>query len=422
MKKNIFFERMQTFIGKDETEALKDALSRFIPKAVRYNSVLGKADNEEKVPWYPTFGRYWAKQQKPAATLDYFCGKYYIQEASAMAAVAAIIPFLKGKSVLDLCASPGGKATFAAEYAEVVVANEVIFGRTDALKWNLVRHRLANTLVTCLNPEELAKNLPHHFDVVIVDAPCSGEGLIAKGKNSLSAWNLKNVEFCARRQRSILKNASDMLKDNGILLYSTCTFAPEENEDNVAFLLNELQYAPVALPEIKGLSSALTADTQVALCSRRIWPHKVQGAGAFFAVLQNTVTRSEKQQRSVKPTNFSDELLKTEKAFFYEKNACFSAADFSNIPQYLYEKAMQIGLPVKFIDKERGYFHGACSFARDTYALSTELALRFTQGEDLKLPLANGFYFFSHENTVLGLAKVTNGRAVNKLPKPMYMK
>ncbi|MCD4650394.1 MAG: RsmB/NOP family class I SAM-dependent RNA methyltransferase [Candidatus Cloacimonetes bacterium] len=203
-----------------------------------------------------------------------------------VAAAAKAISF-SGKAILDLTAAPGGKATHAAELASdgLVVSNEVISSRVQPLIWNSVRHRIPNPAITCASPAHLASLLPNYFDIILVDAPCSGEGLFQKRKHSLNRWSEKNIHFNARRQRSILLEAAKLIKPEGFLVYSTCTFAPEENEEQTAWLL-DMGWLPVAFPEEISVSAAISPRQDVALCSRRIMPHQFEGSGSFVSLLQ----------------------------------------------------------------------------------------------------------------------------------------
>jgi 16S rRNA C967 or C1407 C5-methylase (RsmB/RsmF family) len=286
-----FYTRMEQLLGTAEAGQLMDALQQISPKSVRYNRKQCSPDelNGSEVPWCSPYGRYWEETTLPSRTLEYASGCYYIQEASAMLAISAssrVIDF-SDKIVLDLTAAPGGKATQAAELIDsgYLVANEVIKKRVHALAWNVNRHRLNNVIVTSIPTRALAEALPGFFDVVVVDAPCSGEGLFTRQKHSLEKWSQKNVRFCAARQTSILKDAAELVRPGGFLVYATCTFAPEENERQVEKLLDE-HFLPVPLPDDLPVSPAVSGNEKVLLCSRRIFPHREGGAGAFVSVMR----------------------------------------------------------------------------------------------------------------------------------------
>jgi 16S rRNA C967 or C1407 C5-methylase (RsmB/RsmF family) len=436
-----FSDHMETLIGASEARSLMQALDRVSPKSVRYNRKLCTPSRLEgtTVPWCTPYGRYWGGEVFPSRTMAYAAGKYYIQEASAMLAIAAasrIIDF-SSKIVLDLTAAPGGKATQAAELIETgyLVANEVIRKRVDALVWNINRHRLNNVIVTALPTELLAGSLAGFFDVVVVDAPCSGEGLFQRKKHSPLKWSEKNVRFCARRQHSILTDACRLVKPGGNLVYSTCTFSQEENEDQVQFLLNS-GFEPVPLPDPDDLpvSPAISDNEAIISCSRRIFPHRENGAGAFVCVVrkrEDSTAASFSQWKYVhpKPGTVKTGALPFLRAphpddaqgFFYEKNGVISYFSHHRIPAVIRENAFQTGAPL--YDKRRASepMFGAIQLASNESIIQLEEkeAIDYIRGLELHLNHADGHYWVARNNMVLGPVKISSGRAVNKLPRPM---
>ncbi len=194
-------------------------------------------------------------------------GAYYIQEPSAMV-VAEKLNVKKGDRVLDLCASPGGKSTqIAAKLCKegLLVSNEPVLQRAKVLSENIERMGVSNCLVTCAYPDELSARFEGYFDKIVVDAPCSGEGMFRKNEEAANEWSPENVLMCAERQRQILREAYKMLRTGGMMIYSTCTFAKEEDEENVQWFLNE--YDDLKLIE-----------------SEKLYPHKIQGEGHFYAL------------------------------------------------------------------------------------------------------------------------------------------
>jgi hypothetical protein len=382
------------------------------------------------VPWNEPFGRYWQDEALPSRTIEYAWGRYYIQEAGAMLAIAAaakVIDFAD-KIVLDLAAAPGGKATQAAELITTgyLAANEVIKKRAAALTWNINRHRLNNVVVTALPTRMLAESLPGFFDVVIVDAPCSGEGLFQKGRHSLDKWSEKEVLFCARRQRTILQDAVELVRPGGFLVYSTCTFAREENEDQVEYLFN-LGLSPVKLPADLPVSMAISENENAALCCRRIFPHRDGAAGAFVAVLQKTIGKERKESLQYayhEPgkigVKMEISILQGDKlpGFFYEKKGIISYFSHERIPLFLQQNCSQIGAPLVDKLKDNESMFGAVQVAAPGTAaeIDRQAAESYICGDDIPLDLADGCYFVSFQEKILGTVKVRSGRGINKLP------
>ena len=431
-----FRQRIEKLIGPIETKQLIEAVQQVSSKSVRYNPGMCNKDDLEGVcvPWCKPYGRYWQEEILPSHTIHYAAGKYYIQEASAMLAVSAasqVIDF-SGKIVLDLTAAPGGKTTQAAELIKpgYLLANEVIRKRVNALIWNVNRHRLNNVIITSLANDFLTQALPGFFDIVIVDAPCSGEGLFQKRKHSLSDWSEKNVLFCARRQTSILAGAMTLVKPGGYIIYSTCTFAKEENEDQVEFLLNQ-GFKPVALPAHLPVSPAVTENEKIRLCSRRIFPHREKGAGAFVGIVQKETgpikpfpgkyEYCSTRELVLKSTTLSFIQSKSLDGYFYESGGIISYFSHKRIPAILREKRLQIGAPI--LDKRRGdaLMFGSVQIpsAEAMIEVKPTQAESYIKGEDLRLEEPDGYYFVSFQGMVLGPVKVTNGRVVNKLPLPL---
>jgi 16S rRNA C967 or C1407 C5-methylase (RsmB/RsmF family) len=431
-----FGQRIEKLIGPIETKQLIEAVRQVSSKSVRYNPGMCNKDDLEGicVPWCKPYGRYWQEEILPSHTIQYAAGKYYIQEASAMLAVSAasqVIDFC-GKIVLDLTAAPGGKTTQAAELIKpgYLLANEVIRKRVNALIWNVNRHRLNNVIITSLANDFLTQALPGFFDIVMVDAPCSGEGLFQKRKHSLSDWSEKNVLFCARRQTSILAGAMTLVRPGGYIIYSTCTFAREENEDQVEFLLDQ-GFKPVALPANLPVSPAVTENEKIRLCSRRIFPHREKGAGAFVGIVQKETVPiksfpgkydySSTRELPLKSMPLSVVQTKGLNGYFYESGGIINYFSHERIPAILREKSLQIGAPI--LDKRRGdaLMFGSVQIPSVEAMIEVEPAQAgaYLKGEDLHLEQPDGYYFVTFQGMALGPVKVTNGRVVNKLPVPL---
>ena len=280
-----FLQRMEVQLGS-EYPAFLESLERPRAVALRFNPMKGERPVlpfvGAPVPWEPE-GFYYDPETRPGLHVYHEAGVYYLQEASAMAPVALLDP-KPGERVCDLCAAPGGKTTQIAGRMlgrGFLVCNEINPKRAKILSRNIERMGVANALVTNEHPETLASRFPGFFDRVLVDAPCSGEGMFRKEEAAVTDWSQETVQMCARRQREILDSAARLVRPGGRLVYSTCTFAPEEDEETVAAFLEahpEFTPEPVEAPWFVPGENA----------SYRMWPHKLLGEGHFAAVLRKT--------------------------------------------------------------------------------------------------------------------------------------
>ena len=285
MLPEVFLQRMEAQLGS-EYPAFLESLERPRAVALRFNPMKGERPVlpfvGAPVPWEPE-GFYYDPETRPGLHVYHEAGVYYLQEASAMAPVALLDP-KPGERVCDLCAAPGGKTTQIAGRMlgrGFLVCNEINPKRAKILSRNIERMGVANALVTNEHPETLASRFPGFFDRVLVDAPCSGEGMFRKEEAAVTDWSQETVQMCARRQREILDSAARLVRPGGRLVYSTCTFAPEEDEETVAAFLEahpEFAPEPVEAPWFVPGENA----------SYRMWPHKLLGEGHFAAVLRKT--------------------------------------------------------------------------------------------------------------------------------------
>ena len=280
-----FLQRMEAQLGS-EYPGFLESLERPRAVALRFNPLKGERPVlpfvGAPVPWEPE-GFYYDPETRPGLHVYHEAGVYYLQEASAMAPVALLDP-KPGERVCDLCAAPGGKTTQIAGRMlgqGFLVCNEINPKRAKILSRNIERMGVANALVTNEHPETLASRFPGFFDRVLVDAPCSGEGMFRKEEAAVTDWSQETVQMCARRQREILDSAARLVRPGGRLVYSTCTFAPEEDEETLAAFLEahpEFAPEPVEAPWFVPGENA----------SYRMWPHKLLGEGHFAAVLRKT--------------------------------------------------------------------------------------------------------------------------------------
>lgn len=284
----IEFERLMTnYLGKDEYERLVEALSLPAPTSIRINkkkiSQLSTVNCQlSSVPWCPN-GYYLS--ERPSFTFDplFHAGCYYVQEASSMFLSHLLKQYVtEPVAALDLCAAPGGKSTLAlAELPEgsLLIANEVVRQRANILAENIIKWGNPNCIVTNNYAEDF-EAFSSVFDLIICDAPCSGEGMFRKDPASIEEWSLANVDTCWRRQRDIVQDIWHTLKEGGILIYSTCTYNSLEDEENVAWIAKTLGAEVLSChphPEW-GLTEKNT----------HFYPHRIKGEGFFISVLRKT--------------------------------------------------------------------------------------------------------------------------------------
>lgn len=288
-----------------EYEAFFQSYERPLQKALRINPLKTSEEAFEAqvdwklrpVPWEP-MGRYYdatlkEEQDGPGKHPFHQAGVYYIQEPSAMAPVAYLDP-QPGERILDLCAAPGGKTTQIGARMDglgVLVCNEIHPARAKILSENIERFGIRNAYVCNETPQKLEKAFPEYFHRILVDAPCSGEGMFRKNEEAEVEWSPDVVEMCAGRQREILECAVHMLLPGGRLVYSTCTFAPAENEETIQWLLDTFpEMELVDTEKIAGMEGGRVEFLQKGnpdiTKTIRLWPHKVDGEGHFLAVLK----------------------------------------------------------------------------------------------------------------------------------------
>lgn len=294
-----FENKMKAFLGNEWDDFLYSYdNNRF--QALRFNTLKVqspeermrilktlKISSDKKVSW-ANEAYYFDENVRPGKHPYHEMGLYYIQEPSAMSAAALLAP-KPGMRVLDLCAAPGGKSTQLATYlgdSGLLVSNEINTQRSRILSQNIERMGIKNAIVTNEDSFVLASHFPGFFNAIQVDAPCSGEGMFRKLPEAIEQWSMENVAICAARQKEILDNAAVMLKPGGTIVYSTCTFSKEENEDVIEYFLEK--HPDFTLEEME-----------------RFWPHKVDGEGHFVAKLVrrgsvDTGFKSDRQTKKIK--------------------------------------------------------------------------------------------------------------------------
>lgn len=284
-----FLRRMQENLG-EEYPAFLESYQKERVQGLRINTAKISCEEFLKlspftlspVGWCET-GYYYEAEERPGKHPYHEAGLYYIQEPSAMAVAELLMPE-PGERILDLCAAPGGKTSHIAAKLQgtgFLLSNEIHSQRAKILSQNVERMGLRNVVVTNEASERLADRFPGFFDRIVVDAPCSGEGMFRKDENARAEWSPENVALCAGRQRKILEDADKMLRPGGCMVYSTCTFAHEENEDVIEAFLREHEEYMMLEREVP--ESFVKCRLPGAY---RLFPHRLKGEGHFMAVLQ----------------------------------------------------------------------------------------------------------------------------------------
>ena len=292
-----FLLKMQELLGEEFGQYLESFKEEWMP-GLRVNTLkLSPGELAELVPWnlepvpWADNGFYYdgtldGEVLRPSKHPAYYAGLYYLQEPSAMTP-AAMLPVVPGDRVLDLCAAPGGKSTELASKLKgrgMLVSNDISYSRARALLKNLELAGAANICVTSEAPEKLAGVWPEFFDKILVDAPCSGEGMFRRDEDMVKDWNEKGPEYYVPIQRQILSQAAAMLRPGGYMLYSTCTFSVEEDEENVAYVLEEfpqMQLCCLDLDKVPGACGGFGLSGCM-----RLFPHRLKGEGHFLALMR----------------------------------------------------------------------------------------------------------------------------------------
>lgn len=437
-----FRQQMQTQLGTDYA-AFEAALTQPTPVSIRVNPRKNAFDTSfmERVPWCAE-GFY--LPERPSFTLDpmFQAGAYYVQEASSMLLAEVLrqtVNLARPLRVLDLCAAPGGKSTLLASALHpdsLLICNEVIRSRVSVLRENIDKWGYPNIVVSNHDPEELG-SLAGFFDVVVVDAPCSGEGLFRKDPNAMNEWSADSVQMCSARQKRILSAAAPLLDTGGMLIYSTCTYNDDENGENVRYLIeNGFRNYPLALPPEWNIVTKDIGGAEGYQC----YPHQVRGEGFFISVFKKTAFTS--TQKADARTFRSIRALRTREtasaAKWLQNPADFSLWEKPNGAVMALPKALEkqfLGLDVALKNKgfglEIGQFKGtdfipshalalstAINQSLPAVALSKENALRYFKKENLVLDEpVNGWLLAQYNGLNIGWMKGVGNRVNNYLPK-----
>jgi len=360
-------------------------------------------------------------------------GAFYLQEPSAMLPVsAANIP--ENAMALDLCAAPGGKSIMLAKRLKNghLISNEINFSRAKILYSNIERMGLKNVAITNNAPKDFTK-FNEYFDVILVDAPCSGEGMFRKDEEAVAMWSQSSVKGCASRQVEILDCIAGCVKSGGLLIYSTCTFSKEENEDVVEQFLNK--YPEYYLEQPNCVIDSFTTDGICMPKCRRAYPHISGGEGQFFALLrkrcndfehtlcQNRVKVNDKNQKNkqVEKNNIVKNFLNS--VGIELKTKTENGKVYSGFPADLNGlRVVSDGVHIGDIDgkifKPSHYFFTAYGLElKNKFDLNEQQVERYLRGEEFDFDGNNGYYAVTYSGLTLGGGKVSEGRLRNLYPK-----
>lgn len=472
-----FESRMKEMLG-DEYEDFRASYDEKKKTGIRVNTLKESVEDFKRIFPYELSPVKWCDTGFEAVTDEKYgrsalhdAGAFYMQEPSAMAVVASLagICDLKGKRVLDLCAAPGGKSTQLASYMQgegILVSNEINRDRANILSSNIERCGVKNAVVLNETPEKIAQNFEEFFDVVVVDAPCSGEGMFRKDETAIKEWSSENVKMCAERQKDILDEAVKTVAEGGYLVYSTCTFAPAEDEEQIIdFLQRYPEFEAVSVHGFKYFDCGhkewleTPADESIIKKCARLWPHKIDGEGHFICILKRagknsagdfTESTSDKSAKKNKSSdkNSNKELRVDRKSaetiasfmrgnlkdfeFDRDRTVCFKDSVYL-LPEGFNKdlkglKVIRPGIHLGDIKKDR--FEPSHSLAmalskdmaRRAVELDEDEALKFRHGEELKKDCENGWTLVCVGGVSLGWCKAVNGSLKNHYPKGLRIK
>lgn len=444
-----FVSRMKSLLGNEYNNYI-DAFNRESVRAFRVNTDKISLEDFEKLNFFSknkvpyVKNGYYLEYDKIGNHPYHHAGMLYVQEPAAMAP-AECIDIDPDWIILDMCAAPGGKSTqLKNKLGEngILVSNEIIPSRCKILTGNIERLGLQNTVTTCMDTNKLAKTFPDTFDLIMVDAPCSGEGMFRKDENAISEWSIENVKKCAVRQAEILENAAIALKDGGYIIYATCTFSLEENEMTVdSFLKNHPEFEIIPVNDAVKDNTVDGISFDGCRCNnihyaRRFYPHKSMGEGQFMAVLHNKNEKTTYNNSFKKQTEKIDKIIfdflddtllsyEKEKVIMYNANPVYFTPDFEIKKGSAFSCGVTIGeIRKNYIQPHHQFFMAmGKNFKRkiELKANSDEIK-KFLHGEEIAANCQNGWAVVTVDGCSVGGAKIVSGKAKNHYPKGLRTK
>ena len=446
----VFTDRMETLLGS-EYSAFYNSYDEKTYAGLRMNTLKITAEEYlkltrqelEPVSWCPT-GFYYNGSREYSKNPLYHAGLYYIQEPSAMFPAQAL-PVEEGDYILDMCAAPGGKSTALAAKLHgtgCLISNDISASRAKALLKNIEASGVRNSIVLTEDPKNLVPVFPEYFDKILIDAPCSGEGMFRKEPSMMKAWEKNGPDFFSKLQREIVDSGIRMLKPGGKMIYSTCTFSVEENEGTLKYILEhypDMHVIPIGQTG-DGLMEAhpeWVDGPEEIRHARRLWPHHLKGEGHFTALLQKEgekpETLKEYGEKGMKalPEEFEQFLKDGGVTISFDPSRLILQGDhLSYLPENMRPlgklRRMRTGWYLGDIKKKRfepsGFFARGLSPSECTNWIDLELddprVIKYLKCETLEVPeeLPNGWYIVGVCGHSLGWGKVTKGTLKNKYP------
>ena len=394
-----------------------------------------------KIPW-SSCGCY--LDERPSFTADplFHAGAYYVQEASSMfleQALKQTIDLLQPIKVLDLCAAPGGKSTLIQSLISdksLLVSNDVIKARVNILSENITKWGAANVIVTNNDPKDF-KRVQNYFDVIVVDAPCSGSGLFRKDAAAIEEWSLNNVQGCSQRQQRILEDVFSSLKENGVLIYSTCSYSTEENEMICDWMIEQFKVESLQLKIDESWGIVETISEKESAFGYRFYPDKVKGEGFFIAAFVNRqVATGNMQTEKIKSDKVSKNEIEVLKPWLKNADDFFFIKQHEEIiamPLYLQDDLIliQSSLYIKKAGVKMGAVIRNELIPHHQLAVSTiisktiscvevdlQIALQYLRKQEIKIePAIKGWALVKYQQLPLGWAKILPNRINNYYPK-----
>jgi len=440
-----FVARMKQLLGEEEFTRYEESFRQKAVRAFRVNTEkIAVQDFEkinpfssEKIPYVET--GFYLDSEKVGSHPFHHAGMIYVQDPGAMA-TAECLDIQPDWWVLDMCAAPGGKSSqIRNKLGEngILISNEIVHSRCKILTGNIERLGFRNTATTCMDSARIAKVFPETFDMIMVDAPCSGEGMFRKNDIAIEEWSVDNVLYCAQRQKDILEQAVKALRPGGYIVYATCTFSLEENEMVIDDFLQEypdFELVPVRETVKQYTSDGISFDGCKCknLCdARRFYPHKSRGEGQFMAVLHDTrssVPRFGKNKKSAAKIDpvaidfLKDTLVEydAQHVSVYNGNLIYVSPALTLDKGVAFSCGVTIGeIRKKYVQPHHQFFMALGKQFRRQIELApdSEELERYLRGEEISVDCENGWAVITTAGCPVGGVKVNAGRAKNHYPK-----